>query len=924
MSHIFISYSRKDLGVAEKIINALAKDNLEPWIDWKSIPKGEEFEREIQQGIEEAEAFLFLVSPDSVQSDWCNKEITHAMVNGKRILPIIVRSTHEKLIPSAIIKRNWIFCREGQDDFDAAIQETYETIHMDYEWLRFHTRLQTKALEWERTKDTSRLLRGKELGEAEEQLTEAGDEKDPKPTDLQRNFLLNSQRIEKQQRRRLTIGLSIGLVIVAILAILAWQQRNLAVSETNAKATALVNVENARATAQLEKEHAEEQALIANSRHLSSVAKTILETRTDLALLLAVEAAKMNWNFSTLDGLFSVLHYETVPYAFFYGHKKPVSALTFSNDGMYIASASEDQTIRVWNKDSRQAETVIDVGFTATALEFTSDGRYILIGIHDAILAWDLQESDWMGQFSTGHEEKLNGLAFDPAGNKLAISYDDGKILLFDFRSANLFLEIDAPYGIECLAFTVDGTILAGASGVNVFTWNTDTGEMLNSYYEFGGMAEGLLFSPDNELYAYGSWQEVLQIRKVETGEVIRSFKNRVEWFTVEALSDDRQWLVTSGFGEWTGNILLWDVTGTQQTSFVIGSHSESIGCLDISPNDQYLVSSGGGENIQIWNRDTNFQQPMILSSTDSTKCAKFYSNDLIITFAEDNIIRQFDIHANKQTGTILEIANEILNIDILNNLENLIAITTCTKKDDNDRCLDKEIQYYDLESRNEVKSFFIESNGGNSSLSSTGNLYAVANPEPEFYIKLWELSSEEAESKILLGPYNWILKIGFSPDEKKVVASSQGDGIIYIWDLESGQTDGEMLVGHDYLAWALAFSPDSKLLVSGGCNQRSGIGCLGGEIRIWDVDTKQIAGRPLTTTHDDWVNHLIFSHDGNILISGDLKGGLRVWQIGFDAWVEHACQRASRNFTHAEWRQYIGENIPYHATCPSLPILEE
>jgi hypothetical protein len=72
VSHIFISYSRKDLAIAEKVINALAEDNFEPWIDWKSIPKGEQFWSEIQQGIEEADVFLFLVSPDSVRSDWCN------------------------------------------------------------------------------------------------------------------------------------------------------------------------------------------------------------------------------------------------------------------------------------------------------------------------------------------------------------------------------------------------------------------------------------------------------------------------------------------------------------------------------------------------------------------------------------------------------------------------------------------------------------------------------------------------------------------------------------------------------------------------------------------------------------------------------------------------------------------------------------
>ena len=142
MSHIFISYSRKDLAIAEKIIDALAKDDLEPWIDWKSIPKGEQFEREIQQGIEETEIFLFLVSPDSARSEWCNKEIAHAVKNGKRILPIVIRDAELKDIHPEISKRNCIFCRDGQDDFNKAIEETRKTIQTDYEWLKYHTKLQ--------------------------------------------------------------------------------------------------------------------------------------------------------------------------------------------------------------------------------------------------------------------------------------------------------------------------------------------------------------------------------------------------------------------------------------------------------------------------------------------------------------------------------------------------------------------------------------------------------------------------------------------------------------------------------------------------------------------------------------------------------------------------------------------------------------
>src|SRR5688572_31901339 len=87
MSNIFISYSRSDLHQPQKIVGALAASKLETWIDWKSIPKGEDWEQEIYRGIEAAEAFLFLISNHSVASEMCNKEIAHAVKNGKRILP---------------------------------------------------------------------------------------------------------------------------------------------------------------------------------------------------------------------------------------------------------------------------------------------------------------------------------------------------------------------------------------------------------------------------------------------------------------------------------------------------------------------------------------------------------------------------------------------------------------------------------------------------------------------------------------------------------------------------------------------------------------------------------------------------------------------------------------------------------------------
>src|SRR5512147_3181141 len=96
MSYIFISYSRMDLDFVQKIVDALAVSDLDTWIDWKNIPKGEDWKDEIYRGIEGADAFLFLISPDSVTSEMCNEEIAHALRNGKRILPVFIARTDDR------------------------------------------------------------------------------------------------------------------------------------------------------------------------------------------------------------------------------------------------------------------------------------------------------------------------------------------------------------------------------------------------------------------------------------------------------------------------------------------------------------------------------------------------------------------------------------------------------------------------------------------------------------------------------------------------------------------------------------------------------------------------------------------------------------------------------------------------------------
>ena len=109
---VFISYSRKDMSIADAICKALKNVGITYFIDKQGIGGGTEFPLVLADAICESEIFLFLASENSYTSKYTNSEITFAF-NEKpheRILPYIIdKSTlprHLRFVFSSITWRN--------------------------------------------------------------------------------------------------------------------------------------------------------------------------------------------------------------------------------------------------------------------------------------------------------------------------------------------------------------------------------------------------------------------------------------------------------------------------------------------------------------------------------------------------------------------------------------------------------------------------------------------------------------------------------------------------------------------------------------------------------------------------------------------------------------------------------------------------
>jgi len=216
---IFVSYSRKDATAARRLHEALVERQRETWVDWEGIPPSADWMREIEAAIDGAEAFVFVLSPDSLQSPVCARELEHALAQHKRLLPVVVRDAGSSAVPATLARLNWVFLRET-DPFDNGVALLMQAIDTDLDWVQAHTRLVVRSREWEaRALDASLLLRGADLGAAERWLAQ-GPDKEPQPSAAQTRYIIESRRYATRRRFQLLAGVAVAVVAVAVLGTL--------------------------------------------------------------------------------------------------------------------------------------------------------------------------------------------------------------------------------------------------------------------------------------------------------------------------------------------------------------------------------------------------------------------------------------------------------------------------------------------------------------------------------------------------------------------------------------------------------------------------------------------------------------------------------------------------------------------------------
>src|ERR1035437_9591058 len=142
---------------------------------------GAVFPEAVRRAIEESDAFLFVIAPPSVESRYCEQQIEHARMLGKRILPVLRTKVADDALHEEVRDRNWIPF-EADDRFGGSVDRLLTALDTDLAHVQAHTRWLVKALDWDaHQRDKSFLLRGSELASAESWLAGVGDRTEPTP-----------------------------------------------------------------------------------------------------------------------------------------------------------------------------------------------------------------------------------------------------------------------------------------------------------------------------------------------------------------------------------------------------------------------------------------------------------------------------------------------------------------------------------------------------------------------------------------------------------------------------------------------------------------------------------------------------------------------------------------------------------------------
>jgi len=519
------------------------------------------------------------------------------------------------------------------------------------------------------------------------------------------------------------------------------------------------------------------------------------------------------------------------------GHGGAVTSVAFSPNGKYIASASADYTIKLWNSQSGQEiRTFIGHESAVTSIAFSPDGKYIVSG---------------------------STIYFSSDGN---LSESTDNIKIWDILSGDEIRIFERHGSVNSVAFSPDGKYIVSGSGSTVILWDSQTGEEIRTFYGNNGRVNSVAFSPDGKYIVSGGEHDKfrkyqpLKLWNSQTGEEIKTLKGHTDDVKSVAFSPNRKYIAS---GSSDHNIILWDGQSGKKIKILKG-HTSTVTSVAFSPNSKYIVSGGGYSNIlKLWDSQSGEEIRTFKGHTNRVTSVSFSPDGkYIVSGSNDKTIKLWDSQSGEQVRTFKGYTSSVNSVVFSPNGKEIISGNS-----------DKSVKLWKSQGGNEIKTFKGHSWPVNDIAFSPDNKFIVSTAayfhfpmgEAESFFKLWDSQNGEEIRTVVGVRQSAGYSIAFSPDGKMVGLGCL-DKTIKLWETQSGKLI-RTLNGHGNDVISIAYSFDGKYIVSGSYDQT---------IKLWNSQN----GEEIRTFtgHKRPVNSVIFSPDGRYIVSASSDKTLKLW----------------------------------------------
>jgi len=561
------------------------------------------------------------------------------------------------------------------------------------------------------------------------------------------------------------------------------------------------------------------------------------------------------------------------------GHSDRVYAVSISPDGQWVASASRDGSVKIWNASdgSIVQDFLINPdpnpeSYGATTVAFSPDGSRLATASDDrSAKVWDVASGAEIVSFTIPNrsinQPRAMGVAFSPNGSRLIVSSTDASLWIWDIPSRQRVMQIwgheDWVYGVMTLN---GGEIVSAGADRSIRVWDGQYGRSLMELRGHTDQVFGLAVSPDQQWLASASADKTVRLWDISWAGNREAFTHDLPGYSEDIdYSPDGSWMAVAATANGEGNdpsfnepgsVALYDAAGEFKAT--LQGHQMAVTSVDFSPDGKSLVSTSWDKTAIVWDLAT-YQPRLTLSGHTSQVFSADFSADgaRIATGGYDGTVRIWDA----ATGNLLQ------TIDLEKTLKSRRIV---------------QVQY----------------NPQNSLL------LVLVQEDTSLYL----IDPQTGALKIrLIGQEDTVRDFDFSPDGNWL-ASVGDDANLIVWDLRPTTPDAARAVRkfreHLGTIYSVTYSGDGQRILTGGADGLIKVWKLTDAVRqTWEIEyTLRVYARG----KDDTILDMEISPDGQQVSAVVSDWTLRGYLLNNQQLIALARQRLTASLPCAERVRYL------------------